>query len=296
MSLETLKKLMQFENDTDETKQKMTRLYGEEKTPSTTTQRTTASINPFLNKNGEVFNPYINYRVLLDSKNISDATKRFITEATGLQQTVTATPTASVQSAGQTPESLYMLSGTGGTQPSTEQTPASTGSTPASTGYTPAPTDGTQTPSSYASYVGQRITDTSKFNNSAAKGQCVWYVRGRAAEKMGVDPGSLGHAKDVWYNAPSDKKVSATTDNLKPNMIVSYASGPGTAAQYGHVIYIEDVVGDTVYYTEGGSTYYNKGTDGVVKTASRQGILDGKNANGGTIGANVVGFIDLNRY
>lgn len=273
MSLEALKRLAQFDTGTDDTQQKMARLYGEEKTQQ--------SYNPFLNKTGELFNPYINYQVVLDSPNIAAKTKQFISEATGLTPTVTAAPAVSEQPAqSRTPESLYTLSGTGG-QPASQ---------------TPQTTDGTQTPSSYAGSVGKRITDTSKFNNSAAKGQCVWYVRGRAAEKMGVDPGSLGHAKDVWYNAPSDKKVSATADNLKPNMIVSYASGPGTAAQYGHVIYIEDVVGDTVYYTEGGSTYYNKGTDGVVKTASRQGILNGKNSNGSTIGTNIVGFIDMDRY
>ena len=244
--------------------------------------------NPFLDKNGNIFNKYIDYQSLLDNPNVASKTKQFIMEATKLQptkiETTPVTPTtADPNTSGTTPNTTNTTNTTNTSPKPTNTNSKSTTVTPAGSG-------------AYENFVGQRITDTSKFNNDAAKGQCVWYVRGRAAEKLGVDPGALGHAKDVWYNAPSDKKVSATADNLRPNMIVSYASGPGTAAQYGHVIYIEDVVGDTVYYTEGGSTYYNKGTDGVVKTATRDGILNGKNNNGGTIGANVVGFIDLSKY
>ena len=77
-------------------------------------------------------------------------------------------------------------------------------------------------------------------------------------------------------------------------MVVSYNTGSGSlGAKYGHVIYIEDVVGDTVYYTEGGSGYYKNGTDGVVKTASRADIMNGVNSSGAKIGSGVVGFIDV---
>ena len=101
----------------------------------------------------------------------------------------------------------------------------------------------------------------------------------------------------MWNNAKPEAKYAATMENLKPNMIVSYRNGTSSAGQkYGHVIYIEDVVGDTVYYTEGGSGYYKNGTDGVVKTATRQGILDGVNSNGGRMGSNVIGFIDVSKY
>jgi cell wall-associated NlpC family hydrolase len=44
--------------------------------------------NPFLNKNGELANPYINYRKLLDDPNVSDSTKKYITEATGLSPNI----------------------------------------------------------------------------------------------------------------------------------------------------------------------------------------------------------------
>lgn len=152
--------------------------------------------------------------------------------------------------------------------------------------------------STVSSYTpGSRVANTASYNNNAAKGQCVWYVRGRATEKLGVDPGAIGNANEMWYNAKSDAKVQATADNIRPNMLVSYGSGTGSGGQkYGHVIFVEDVVGDTVYYTEGGSGYYKNGTDGVVKTATRQGILNGINSSGAKMGNNVIGFIDLTKY
>lgn len=143
--------------------------------------------------------------------------------------------------------------------------------------------------------VGSRIANTATYSNSAAKGQCVWYVRGRAQEKLGVKTNSMGNANEMWYNA-GKAKVSASVDNIKPNMIVSYKYGTTEGGKkYGHVIYIEDVVGDTVYYTEGGSGYYKNGTDGVVKTATKQGILKGVNTNGKSMGSNVIGFIDVTK-
>ena len=142
---------------------------------------------------------------------------------------------------------------------------------------------------------GTRIANTGSYNNDAAKGQCVWYVRGRAKEKLGKSTSAMGNANEMYYNAPEKAKISASASNLRPNMIVSYKNGTSSAgAKYGHVIYIEDVVGDTVYYTEGGSGYYKNGTDGVVKTASRQQIMNGVNSNGARIGSNVIGFIDVN--
>lgn len=145
--------------------------------------------------------------------------------------------------------------------------------------------------------VGKKIADTSNYNNSAAKGQCVWYVRGRASQKLGVDTGAIGNANEMWYNAKSSARLSASADNIRPNMIASYKTGTSSnGAKYGHVIFIEDVIGDTVYYTEGGSSYYRNGTDGVLKTASKEGILNGINSNGSRIGSGLIGFIDLSKY
>ena len=55
-------------------------------------------VNPFLNKDGNLVNPYINYQKVLDSGNVSSKAKDFIQQATGLSPTVTATPTQTVGS------------------------------------------------------------------------------------------------------------------------------------------------------------------------------------------------------
>lgn len=132
MSFDALKRLNTFASDTEDAQQKMARLYGEVQTQP----KATASINPFLNKNGEVFNPYIDYQTVLDSPNIATKTKQFITDATGLMPTVTQT-TSEQSAQRRTPESLYTLQHTGNTTPST------TGYTPTTTGYTPTTTTNT---------------------------------------------------------------------------------------------------------------------------------------------------------
>ena len=155
---------------------------------------------------------------------------------------------------------------------------------------------GTSGSGSFASLTGKRVANTASYNNDAAKGQCVWYVRGRMKEKLGKDVGAIGNANQMYYNAPDRTKVQASAANLGPNMLVSYQKGTSAAgATAGHVIFIEDVQGDTVYYTEGGSGYYKNGTDGVVKTATRQQIMNGVNSSGARIGSGVLGFVDLNK-
>lgn len=46
------------------------------------------TINPFLNKDGSLVNPYMNYQKILDSGNVSERAKSFIQQATGLTPTV----------------------------------------------------------------------------------------------------------------------------------------------------------------------------------------------------------------
>jgi hypothetical protein len=46
------------------------------------------SYNPYLNKDGDIFNPYVNYQKMLDSDNTSKTAKRYIAQATGLTPTV----------------------------------------------------------------------------------------------------------------------------------------------------------------------------------------------------------------
>ena len=96
----------------------------------------------------------------------------------------------------------------------------------------------------------------------------------------------------MYDNAPANVKLTAKAENIKPNLIASYQYGTSTTGQWaGHVIYIEGVIGDTVYYTEGGSGYHKNGTDGVLKTATKDQII-----NGTGIGSGLKGFIDMDKY
>jgi flagellum-specific peptidoglycan hydrolase FlgJ len=45
-------------------------------------------LNPFLKKDGSLTNKYINYQAVIDNPNTNDKVRRYITEATGLAQTV----------------------------------------------------------------------------------------------------------------------------------------------------------------------------------------------------------------
>lgn len=242
---------------TADLQQKINNAYGTAETP------TNNSLNPFLKNNGELFNPNLNYQQMLDNPNISQKAKHYIMQATGLSPTE-STPTANVS------KQDYSSAVSSADNNSKSTQPVSSGS--------------------YTDSIGKKIANTSAYNNSAAKGQCVWYVRGRMSEKLGKDTGAIGNANEMWYNAKPEAKLSASADNIKPDTIASYKYG-SNGNEYGHVIYIEDVVGDTVYYTEGGTYYTNNGTTGVVKTASKSDIM-----NGGSVGKGLIGFIDLSQY
>ena len=236
------------------------------------------NLNPFLKKDGKLVNPYINYQGILDSSKVNARTKAFIEKATGLKSTKSASPLEKIvpeydNKKIDEPKRTFLESITDGFS-----MPEDNGGV---INYTP----------------GIKIANTSLYNNDAAKGQCVWYARGRATEKLGIDPGALGNANQMWFNAKEDAKLSPAASNVKPDTLLSFREGTSAGGKkYGHVIYIEDVIGDTVYYTEGGSGYHKNGTDGVVKTASRQGILNGINSDGSRIGSGAIGLIDITKY
>ena len=63
--------------------EKMARLYGAETAKP-------KEYNPFLDKDGNVFNKYVNYQALLDNPNVASKVKGFISDATGLSPTPAA--------------------------------------------------------------------------------------------------------------------------------------------------------------------------------------------------------------
>lgn len=123
-------------------------------------------------------------------------------------------------------------------------------------------------PINYEKSLGKRLADfNSKYYkppiNTASRGQCVWYTQGRAFEKKGVYIGARGNGKDVYDSCKNDGfQVSKYP---KPNSIACFDGGT-----YGHVKFVEYVIGDIVYFTEANWDADNvlSADDGVVKEMS----------------------------
>lgn len=58
-------------------------------------ESTSVNINPFLDKSGNLVNPYLNYQKVLDDPSVSAKAKSFIQQATGLSPTPTPEPAVS---------------------------------------------------------------------------------------------------------------------------------------------------------------------------------------------------------
>ncbi len=113
---------------------------------------------------------------------------------------------------------------------------------------------------SIESNLGKRLGNFNSYcYNDGIRGQCVWYVRGRAKEKVGVNTGIRGDAK-TWYAQAIHKGTA-----LKSDSIACFGGGC-----YGHVIYIELVENGNVYYTEANANADNKlgSDDGILKKST----------------------------
>ena len=96
--------------------------------------------------------------------------------------------------------------------------------------------------------------------------ECVWYACARAEEKAGhriPEIRGLGNAAE-WYDRSELEKGT----DIRSNSILCYGKKAGN--KYGHVVYIECVKDDTVYYTEanvdgGKSDELRSPSDGVLK-------------------------------
>lgn len=105
--------------------------------------------------------------------------------------------------------------------------------------------------------------------NEGYKGQCVWYVRGRAKEKLKVNTGIIGDAK-TWYNQAKKKNLKVGK-MPKSDSIACFNGG-----NFGHVIYVEYVDKVNVYYTEANVG----GTDGIMKKQAILGFVQRKGYQG----------------
>ncbi|MDR2355893.1 MAG: CHAP domain-containing protein [Clostridiales Family XIII bacterium] len=108
--------------------------------------------------------------------------------------------------------------------------------------------------------VGQRVANVTAYTaNGGKKGQCVWYVRNRAEEKNLNTYGISGDANTWWRTA--ETSGLPTGQDIRADSIACFVGGA-----FGHVVYVEDVIGDTVYYTEAN-------LDGDGKISADDGML-----------------------
>ena len=121
--------------------------------------------------------------------------------------------------------------------------------------------------------IGKRLA---YFNNGAYgsisplrgyKGQCTWYCWGRAYEKTGIRLNTVNNAK-TWLNKLNTAGTYVVWNSYSPR---KNSIGVKTSGTYGHVLFIEDVVGDTVYYTEANVPWNDvlDATDGVLKKTTK---------------------------
>ena len=131
----------------------------------------------------------------------------------------------------------------------------------------------------YSKYVGKRVADMSnkKIYSSVngIVGQCVWYVRCRAMEKCSKNTGIYGNA-NTWYNSATSRKMS-TSKTPQSNSIACFNNG-----KYGHVIFIEYVDKNYVYYTEANANGDNSlsSDDGVLKKQTTKAFTSRKGYRG----------------
>ena len=116
-------------------------------------------------------------------------------------------------------------------------------------------------------YVLADFTHSAYYNNGSSWGQCVWYVKGRAKEKLGHSVWSITGNANQWYSAAVRKgaPTSSNVNDVRSNSILCRNGGrPG----YGHLVYIEYVDNSSpekwIYYTESNVG----GTNGALKKLS----------------------------
>ncbi len=137
----------------------------------------------------------------------------------------------------------------------------------------------------YRNNVGNVIANLSSYRTNidgfnGIKGQCVWYVRNRAYEKIGVLTGIGGNA-NKWFGRAQSKGLR-TGSEPQSNSIVCWNGG-----SYGHVAFVEyyDSSSGTVYFTEANWKGRSSG-DGVLQALS---INEFKNRKSGYQGCIYLG-------
>lgn len=128
----------------------------------------------------------------------------------------------------------------------------------------------------------QRIAD---FNNRAYRqtgfvggtysGQCVTYVRGRGLEKLGVDLGANGLNYAYQY-FDFFKNKGRTISYPRMNTACVFNKGRYNGDIAGHIIFIEYVIGNDVWYSEANDNNDNRvsADDGIIKHTTISALIN----------------------
>ena len=89
----------------------------------------------------------------------------------------------------------------------------------------------------------------SRGGNTFPSGQCTWYAWGRMKEKVGFSIGFTqpsGRDAKLWWTGNMVNNMTKSSTPRKNSIIVW-----GNNSKPGHVAFVEDVVGNTLYLSEG---------------------------------------------
>lgn len=120
----------------------------------------------------------------------------------------------------------------------------------------------------WADLVGTKVQGYNTFptpvsNRKFNKAQCTWYCWNRASYQAGKELSFNSSANAYqWLEAVSQANCKVVRGKATPvrNSIAVYKGG---SQGYGHVLYIEAVENERVYFTEAN---YTKGRDGIYQT------------------------------
>ena len=127
--------------------------------------------------------------------------------------------------------------------------------------------------------------------------QCVGFAYARLEEKLGLSPdfSSGAGAKDIPWNAPNGATRTSSFGQKYRIDVYKYDNGSHLTANswacfgsgssyYGHVIYVEEVIGNTVYYTESGTRMWKNGSAGKLKSKSKSDFVYKCDSGGSYVG------------
>lgn len=129
----------------------------------------------------------------------------------------------------------------------------------------------------YGGYGGPRYQEGYGYNNSpntSINGNCTWWCWGRLYETTGTYLNTMGDAK-YWYDRYEGNK-DPNAGSIQPGDIIVL-----TDSDAGHVMFVEQVVGNTIYISQSAYSYRSvwDGMSCLTATYQRSEIVQGNSVD-----------------